>query len=130
MDEVRVGHPTKAADDQYDSLDCLQDSKKASIKLAAEHWPVKPGGPGVLVVVDGVYATVVHDLSKPILLGIFRAVRARLVRELWNIRGPVPDVHLRRALGRRGPDHRGRSHGAGAAGRELVAQHGRRPRRA
>ena len=68
MDEVRVGRRTKAADDRYDSLDCLQDSKTASIKLAAEHWPVKPGGAGILVVVDGVYATVVHDLSKPILL--------------------------------------------------------------
>ncbi|MEP6866064.1 MAG: hypothetical protein ABJE66_35925 [Deltaproteobacteria bacterium] len=68
MDAVMVGQSTKAADDRYDSLDCLQDSKKFSIKLAAEHWPVKPGGPGVLLVVDGVYATVVHDLKKPILM--------------------------------------------------------------
>jgi hypothetical protein len=68
MDAVMVGKSTKSADDQYDSLDCLQDSKKFSIKIAAEHWPVKPGGPGVLVVVDGVYATVLHDLSKPLML--------------------------------------------------------------
>jgi hypothetical protein len=68
MDEVMVGKSTKAADDQYDSLDCLQDSKKLGFKIAAEHWAVKPGGPGVLVVVDGVYATVIHDLSKPVMM--------------------------------------------------------------
>jgi len=66
MDQVMTGKPTKAPSDRYDSLDCLQDSKKLAIKLAAQNWPVKPGGAGVLVVVDGVYATVTHDLTKPI----------------------------------------------------------------
>ncbi len=46
----------------------MQDPKKRSIKLAADNWSVKPGGQGVLLVVDGVYATTVHDLSKPIML--------------------------------------------------------------
>ena len=68
MDEVVVGRKTKDPSDRYESLDCLQDSKKFSIKISAEHWPVKPGGAGVLVVVDGVYATVTHDLAKPILM--------------------------------------------------------------
>jgi hypothetical protein len=68
MDAVLVGKSTKSPDDRYANLDCLQDSKKFSIKIAAEHWAVKPGGPGVLLVVDGVYATVLHDLSKPVML--------------------------------------------------------------
>ena len=68
MDAVMSGHQTRSPDDEYESLDCLQDSKKFSIKIAAQNWSVKPGGPGVLVVVDGVYATVLHDLSKPVML--------------------------------------------------------------
>jgi len=67
-DAVLVGRQTKAADDRYENLDCLQDAKKLGIKITAENWTVKPGGQGVLVVVDGVYATVVHDLSKPIMM--------------------------------------------------------------
>ncbi|MFT3695727.1 MAG: hypothetical protein QM831_21500 [Kofleriaceae bacterium] len=68
MDEVKQGKRTKAADDRYDTLDCLQDAKTLSVKIAAENWSVKPGGQGVLLIVDGVYATVLHDLAKPVLV--------------------------------------------------------------
>jgi|GEM_PF-3856699 len=47
-------------------LRCLLDNKDRMITIAADNWPVKPGGPGVLIVVDDVYAMTVHDLSKPI----------------------------------------------------------------
>ena len=57
---------TAAPDDKYDSLTCLLPEKDRWIKLSAKNWNVKPGGNGVLVVVDGDYATTVHDLSKPI----------------------------------------------------------------
>ncbi|HEY0193481.1 MAG TPA: hypothetical protein VGC42_20330 [Kofleriaceae bacterium] len=67
-DEELVGARTKAPDDKFESLDCLQDARTFSIKLAAQNWTVSPGGPGVLVVVDGVYATVTHDLAKPIMM--------------------------------------------------------------
>lgn len=68
LDEERVGRRTKSADDKFSNLDCLQDAKKFSFSIAAENWTVSPGGQGVLLVVDGVYATVVHDLRKPVLL--------------------------------------------------------------
>jgi hypothetical protein len=67
-DEELVGASTKAPDDKFENLPCLQDARKFSIKLAAQNWTVSPGGQGVLVVVDGVYATVTHNLSKPILM--------------------------------------------------------------
>ncbi|MEO7734657.1 MAG: hypothetical protein ABIY55_27115 [Kofleriaceae bacterium] len=68
LDEERVGRQTRSADDRFSNLDCLQDAKKFTFSLAAENWTVKPGGKGILLVVDGVYATVVHDLSKPVRL--------------------------------------------------------------
>lgn len=67
-DEELVGASTKAPDDRFESLPCLQDARTFAIKLAAKNWSVAPGGQGVLVVVDGVYATVTHDLGKPILM--------------------------------------------------------------
>ena len=68
MDAVMTGKRTKSADDKFSDLDCLQDAKALGIKISAENWKVKPGGQGVLVVVDGVYATVTHDLSKPVMV--------------------------------------------------------------
>ncbi|HEY0254146.1 MAG TPA: hypothetical protein VGC41_21605 [Kofleriaceae bacterium] len=47
-------------------MSCLLDEKDRYIKVSAKSWNVKPGGNGVLVVVDGVFATVTHDLGKPI----------------------------------------------------------------
>jgi hypothetical protein len=68
MDAVMTGRKTRSPDDKFSDLDCMQDPKKLAIKLSAENWKVQPGGQGVLVVVDGVYATVVHDLSRPVMV--------------------------------------------------------------
>jgi hypothetical protein len=61
-------HRTRSPANKYDSLDCLLEAKAQIIRLSASNWPVKPRGPGVLVVVDHMWSTVVHDLSKPIQL--------------------------------------------------------------
>lgn len=73
LDEARVGLPTQVPHDKFSEFDCLQDSKTAGIRVAAENWSVKPGGNGVLVVVDGLYAKTVHDLSRPVLLADLEA---------------------------------------------------------
>lgn len=73
MNDTREGKPTRVPTDKFSEFDCLQDSKTASFKIAAENWSVKPGGNGVLVVVDSLYATTVHDLSKPVMLADLEA---------------------------------------------------------
>ncbi len=68
-DQVNTTHETVAPGGQsYDRLACLVEEKDRVIRIAADHWTVKPGGPGVLVLVDGIYAANVHDLTKPIRL--------------------------------------------------------------
>jgi hypothetical protein len=61
-------HRTASPQDKYTALECLLEQKDQVIRLSATNWPVKPGGPGMLVVVDGGWSTTVHDLSKPIQL--------------------------------------------------------------
>jgi hypothetical protein len=67
-DQELVGTRTGAPDDKFDELPCLQNARTFGIKLGAQNWTVTPSGQGVLVVVDGVYATVTHDLTKPIMM--------------------------------------------------------------
>jgi hypothetical protein len=59
-------HRTASPLSKYDSLDCLLEPKDQLIRLTTTSWPVKRGGAGVLIVVDGMFSTVVHDLSKPV----------------------------------------------------------------
>jgi hypothetical protein len=88
MDENMVGRTTRAPDDRYSNLECLQDAKKLSIKLAAKNWPMR-GGEGVLLVVDGVYAKVLHNLSKPVLVAELEAYERISNSGTWAVMGPM-----------------------------------------
>jgi hypothetical protein len=61
-----VTHRTAAPDDKYSSLACLVEAKDRMIRVTVKDWAVKPNGPGILVVVDGMWTGVVHDATKPI----------------------------------------------------------------
>ena len=68
-DQVNTTHETVVPGGQsYDRLKCLVEEKDRVIRIAADHWTVKPGGPGVLVVVDGIFAATIHDLTRPLRL--------------------------------------------------------------
>lgn len=88
-DEEFVGEQTKAPDDRFKSLDCMQDRRKRSITLAADNWTVQPKGQGVLVVVDGVYAKNVHDLTKPIMLADLEPYEQVDNNATFAVQGPM-----------------------------------------
>lgn len=94
MDATLPGKRTRAPDDKFTNLDCLQDAKTFVIKVAATNWAVKPGGPGVLIVVDGVYATVTYDLTKPVKVADLEPYERPTDGGSWATLGPMATCGL------------------------------------